>query len=132
MVDDLQDPLSEVGGVQGIPFPVGAVGLVDHVRAADPDQEIAAGRLVPRGAAGANAGAGLAGLTGLLTLGGARRMRYFQVRREAVLRGWGRLFASVILLGAGCINCHAATSFGPPPKSPRYAALVISVPTVEE
>src|SRR5438105_15887299 len=48
-------------------------------------------------------GAGLAGLAGLLTLGGARRMRYFQVRREAVIRGWGRLLASIILLVAGLL-----------------------------
>ena len=43
-------------------------------------------------------GSGLAALAGLLTLGGARRMRYFQVRRQAVMRGWGRLGTSVILL----------------------------------
>src|SRR5260221_8046750 len=55
-------------------------------------------------------GAGLAALTGLLTLGGARRMRYFQVRREAVLRGWGRLLASVILFIAGFM----AMGFGAP------------------
>src|SRR5205085_845882 len=62
VVSKPRDGRRVVGGVQGIPFPVGAVGLVDHVRAADPDREIAAGRLVPRGATGANAGAGLAGL----------------------------------------------------------------------
>src|SRR5437870_6078435 len=55
-------------------------------------------------------GAGLAALAGLLTLGGARRMRYFQVRREAVLRGWGRLMASVILFIAGFM----AMGFGAP------------------
>ena len=55
-------------------------------------------------------GAGLAALAGLLTLGGARRMRYFQVRREAVLRGWGRLVASVILLIAALM----AMGFGAP------------------
>jgi len=55
-------------------------------------------------------GSGLAGLAGLLTLGGARRMRYFQVRREAVLRGWGRLLASVALFIAGFL----AMGFGAP------------------
>jgi hypothetical protein len=39
--------------------------------------------------------------------------------------------AGAILLGAGCVNCHT-TSFAAPPKTPRYAGLVISVPTVEE
>ena len=55
-------------------------------------------------------GAGLAAFAGLLTLGGARRMRYFQVRREAILRGWGRLLTSVILFIAGLL----AMGFGAP------------------
>jgi hypothetical protein len=69
-------------------------------------------------------GSGLAALAGLLTLGGARRMRYFQVRREAVLRGWGRLLTSVILLIAGLL----AMGFGAPmmrlalPATPTPAA----------
>lgn len=55
-------------------------------------------------------GAGLTALAGLLTLGGARRMRYFQVRREAVLQGWGRLVASLILFIAALM----AMGFGAP------------------
>src|SRR6266852_4943173 len=55
-------------------------------------------------------GSGLAAFAGLLTLGGARRMRYFQVRRQAVLRGWGRLLTSVILFLAGLL----AMAFGAP------------------
>lgn len=39
--------------------------------------------------------------------------------------------ARSIPLGGGCISCHASSAFGPPPKSPRYAALVISVPIKE-
>lgn len=35
--------------------------------------------------------------------------------------------AGVIPLTAGCINCHA-NAFANPPKTPRYAGLVISVP----
>jgi hypothetical protein len=55
-------------------------------------------------------GSGLAAFAGLLTLGGARRMRYFQVRRQAILRGWGRLMTSVILFVAGLL----AMGFGAP------------------
>jgi hypothetical protein len=55
-------------------------------------------------------GSGLAALAGLLTLGGARRLRYFQVRRDAVLRGWGRLLTSVILFIAALL----AMAFGMP------------------
>ncbi|MCC7359893.1 MAG: hypothetical protein IT317_10470 [Anaerolineales bacterium] len=45
-------------------------------------------------------GFGLAAVGGLFTLAGARRARYFQVRREAVLRGWQLVLASVIFLAA--------------------------------
>ena len=77
-------------------------------------------------------GAGLAGLAGLLTLGGARRMRYFQVRREAVLRGWGRLLTSVILFIAGLL----AMGFGAPmmrlalPLTPTRAPTVTPLATL--
>ena len=43
-------------------------------------------------------GFGLAGVAGLGTLARSRRMRYFQVRREAVQRGWQHLLVSVALL----------------------------------
>lgn len=47
-------------------------------------------------------GFGLAAVGGLLTLAQSRRARYFQVRREAVLRGWQLLLASIgLLIGAG-------------------------------
>lgn len=39
--------------------------------------------------------------------------------------------AGSITLGGGCISCHAASTFGPPPTTPRYAGLVISVPVLE-
>src|SRR5258708_23560375 len=71
-------------------------------------------------------GSGLAGLAGLLTLGGARRMRYFQVRREAVLRGWGRLVASVILLMAGLL----VMGFGAPMMRLALPATPTRAPTV--
>lgn len=35
--------------------------------------------------------------------------------------------AGAIPLAAGCVGCHAGSS-APPPKSPRFAGLVISVP----
>jgi hypothetical protein len=71
-------------------------------------------------------GSGLAGLAGLLTLGGARRLRYFQVRREAVLRGWGRLVASVILLMAGLL----VMGFGAPMMRLALPATPTRAPTV--
>ncbi|MCC7419129.1 MAG: DUF3365 domain-containing protein [Planctomycetaceae bacterium] len=40
--------------------------------------------------------------------------------------------AGSIVLGGSCISCHAATTFGPPPTTPRYAGLVISIPVREE
>lgn len=36
--------------------------------------------------------------------------------------------AGSIVLGGSCITCHAASTFGPPPTTPRYAGLVISIP----
>jgi hypothetical protein len=39
--------------------------------------------------------------------------------------------AGAVLLGGGCVSCHT-TSFAPPPKSPRFAGLVISIPVVQE
>ena len=39
--------------------------------------------------------------------------------------------ATAIPLGMGCVSCHAGF-FGGPPKSPRFAGLVISVPINEE
>lgn len=46
----------------------------------------------------------LAALGGLLTLARSRRMRYFQVRREAVLRGWQLLLLSIIFaVAAGLV-----------------------------
>lgn len=39
--------------------------------------------------------------------------------------------AGAIPLSSGCVNCHAGF-FKAPPKSPRFAALVISVPVTEE
>jgi type VI secretion system secreted protein VgrG len=48
------------------------------------------------------AGFALAMLSGTLALSRARRMRYFQVRRDAVLRGWQLVFAGFgLLLAAG-------------------------------
>jgi cytochrome c553 len=38
--------------------------------------------------------------------------------------------AGAIVLGGSCITCHAASTFGPPPTTPRYAGLVISLPVV--
>jgi|SRR5579859_3038732 len=90
-------------------------------------------------------GSGLTGLAGLLTLGGARRMRYFQVRRQAVLRGWGRLLTSVILLMAGLL----VMGFGAPmvrlalpatptrvssdtPPAPLVAPTITASPTLAE
>ncbi len=50
------------------------------------------------------AGAALAATTGVITLARARRMRYFHVRRDAVLRGWQRLMAAVALfIGSGLV-----------------------------
>lgn len=46
---------------------------------------------------------------------------------EAVEGGYLRSASSIPLHG-GCISCHVGSSFGPPPKGPRYAGLVISVP----
>lgn len=39
--------------------------------------------------------------------------------------------AGAIPLASGCVNCHAGF-FKAPPKTPRFAALVISVPVKEE
>jgi hypothetical protein len=70
-------------------------------------------------------GSGLTGLAGLLTLGGARRMRYFQVRREAVLRGWGRLLTSIVLLLAGLL----VMGFGAPMMRLALPATPTRVPS---
>jgi hypothetical protein len=39
--------------------------------------------------------------------------------------------AGAIPLAGGCVGCHMGT-FGPPPKSPRFAGLVIRVPIRQE
>lgn len=39
--------------------------------------------------------------------------------------------ATAIPLGAGCVSCHNGL-LAPPPKSPRYAGLVISIPIHED
>lgn len=49
---------------------------------------------------------------------------------ESVEDGYLRSATSIPLHG-GCISCHVGSSFGPPPKGPRYAGLVISVPIKE-
>lgn len=49
---------------------------------------------------------------------------------ESVEDGYLRSASSIPLHG-GCISCHVGSSFGPPPKGPRYAGLVISVPIKE-
>ena len=49
---------------------------------------------------------------------------------EVVEKGYLRS-ASSIPLGSGCLSCHAVSTFAPPPKGPRYAGLVISVPIIE-
>lgn len=55
-------------------------------------------------------GFGLAALAGLKALLGARRLRFFQVRRESVVRGWSLLLVSLaFLLGSGL-----AYGFGTP------------------
>lgn len=47
-------------------------------------------------------GFALAAVAGVLTLSRARRMRYFQVRRDAVLRGWQLVMSGLgLLLAAG-------------------------------
>ena len=45
-------------------------------------------------------GFGLAAIGGLLTLARSRRARYFQVRREAVVRGWQLVLAGILFLAA--------------------------------
>ena len=84
-------------------------------------------------------GFGLAAVTGILTLVQSRRARYFQVRREAVLRGWGRLLTSVVLLGAALLamgvgapllRMAAEPSLTPPPAAILLAA-VTQPPTVD-
>lgn len=40
--------------------------------------------------------------------------------------------ATVISLSGGCLNCHNIGPLAPPPKSPRYAGLVISIPVKDE
>ena len=49
---------------------------------------------------------------------------------ELVENGYYRR-AGAIPLAAGCVNCHAGF-FKEPPKSPRFAGLVISVPVNEK
>ena len=47
-------------------------------------------------------GFGLAAATGVLTLSSSKRARYFQVRRDSLIRGWRLIFISAaMLLGAG-------------------------------
>lgn len=48
---------------------------------------------------------------------------------ERVENGFYRR-ATAIPLGAGCVSCHNGL-LAPPPKSPRYAGLVISIPVKE-
>ncbi len=49
-------------------------------------------------------GFGLAAVGGLLTLAQTRRLRYFQVRRAAVLRGWQLLLTSIgFIIAAGLV-----------------------------
>lgn len=49
---------------------------------------------------------------------------------ESIEKGTYRR-AGAILLGAGCIKCHAGF-LGTAPKTPRYAGLVISMPVSED
>jgi hypothetical protein len=49
---------------------------------------------------------------------------YEQVEKGEYLR------AAAIPLGAGCVGCHTKF-FAQPPKTPRFAALVISIPVKE-
>lgn len=49
---------------------------------------------------------------------------------ERVENGFYRR-ATAIPLGAGCVSCHNGL-LAPPPKSPRYAGLVISIPVHEK
>ena len=49
---------------------------------------------------------------------------------ELVENGYYQRAAAIPLTG-GCVGCHAGF-FAGPPKSPRYAGLVISVPVTEE
>lgn len=54
-----------------------------------------------------------------------------KAKYEAVENGYFRSASSIPLHG-GCISCHVSSAFGPPPKGPRYAGLVISVPINEQ
>lgn len=47
------------------------------------------------------------------------------------IEGGQLLRAGVIPLTAGCVNCHSGGFTGTQPKSPRFAALVVSVPLAE-
>ena len=77
-------------------------------------------------------GFGLAALSGLGTLARSRRMRYFQVRRDAVMRGWQLLLMSVaLLIGSGFVAglgtpllrlAVAPTPSPPPPSATRPSA----------
>lgn len=87
-------------------------------------------------------GFGLAALAGLVTLNQSRRMRYFQVRRDAVVRGWNLLLISVaLLMGSGFAAglgtpllrlAVAPTATPPPPSATRPSATPppSSTPTV--
>jgi hypothetical protein len=72
-------------------------------------------------------GFGLAAVAGLGTLARSRRMRYFQVRREAVMRGWQHLLVSVALLiasgfvaglGTPLLRLAVPATFTPVPPTP--------------
>lgn len=67
-------------------------------------------------------GFGLAAAAGVLTLTRSRRMRYFQMRREAVLRGWQLVLASVGLLITAGLSAGVGTPLlrlaVPPTPSP--------------
>src|SRR5688572_3614800 len=77
-------------------------------------------------------GFALSAAAGLGTLAQSRRMRYFQVRRDAVMRGWQHLLASVaLLIASGFVAglgtpllrlAVPATQTAPPPSATRPSA----------
>ncbi len=60
----------------------------------------------------------------------AEKLGSGQDEYEIVENGYYRR-AGAIPLGGGCISCHAGF-FKTPPKSPRFAGLIISMPVIEK